>query len=91
MSEEEKKAIETLKDLATTVCYGDMFFTESDDLKVILNLIKKQQTEIKNLKMQLQDIHDNFCKFNWKESNPKQVHNQLKELYESIYRKVEKG
>lgn len=49
----------------------------------IENLIK----EYKELKKQLNDIHSNFCKFNWKESNGKQVYNQLAELYESIYRK----
>lgn len=46
MSEEEKKAVETLKDLASTIYYGDMNFIESDDLKIILNLIEKQQKEI---------------------------------------------
>lgn len=47
MNEEEKKAVETLKDLASTIYYGDMNFIESDDLKIILNLIKKQQKELK--------------------------------------------
>lgn len=43
--------------------------------------------ENKQLYRQLQDIHENFCKFDWQNSNPKQLHNQLAELYESIYRK----
>ena len=46
MNNEEKKAVETLKDLASTIYYGDMNFIESDDLKIILNLIEKQQKEI---------------------------------------------
>lgn len=50
MSEEEKKAVETLKDLASTIYYGDMNFIESDDLKIILKLIEKQQKEIDELK-----------------------------------------
>ena len=50
MLDEEKKAVETLKDLASTIYYGDMNFIESDDLKIILNLIEKQQKEIDDLK-----------------------------------------
>lgn len=50
MSEEEKKAVETLKNLASTIYYGDMNFIESDDLKIILKLIEKQQKEIEELK-----------------------------------------
>lgn len=46
MLDEEKEAVETLKDLASTIYYGDMNFIESDDLKIILNLIEKQQKEI---------------------------------------------
>ena len=49
MLDEEKKAVETLKDLASTIYYGDMNFIESDDLKIILNLIEKQQKEIEKL------------------------------------------
>ena len=51
MLDEEKKAVETLKDLASTIYYGDMNFIESDDLKIILNLIEKQQKEIEELKV----------------------------------------
>ena len=50
MSKKEKKAVETLKDLASTIYYGDMNFIESDDLKIILKLIEKQQKEIEELK-----------------------------------------
>ena len=49
MLDEEKEAVETLKDLASTIYYGDMNFIESDDLKIILNLIEKQQKEIEKL------------------------------------------
>ena len=50
MLDEEKEAVETLKDLASTIYYGDMNFIESDDLKIILNLIEKQQKKIDELK-----------------------------------------
>ena len=49
MLDEETEAVETLKDLASTIYYGDMNFIESDDLKIILNLIEKQQKEIEKL------------------------------------------
>ena len=53
-------------------------------------VVDELEKENKELKKQLNDIHSNFCKFNWKESNNRQVYNQLKELYESIYRKGNK-
>ena len=37
----------------------------------------------------IQKIHENFCKFDWKNSNGEEVHNQLKELYESIFKNEE--
>jgi len=58
-----------------------------NQIQAIENLIQ----ENKELKKQLNDIHSNFCKFNWQESNGKQVYNQLAELYESIYRKENKN
>ena len=60
--------------------------TNYQALKGLLYLYNKEKEKNKELKKQLQDIHDNFCKFNWKESNGEQVYYQLKELYESIYR-----
>ena len=91
MSEEEKKAVFYLKDLENDKEH--LIIEQRQAITTILNLIEKQQKELnkekeKNdeLKEQLCDIHNNFCKFNWKESNGVQVYNQLKELYNSIYR-----
>ena len=56
-------------------------------LQRLLDLYQKEKEKNKELEKQLNDIHDNFNKFNWQESNAKQIHNQLAELYESIYRK----
>lgn len=50
MTEEENKAIETLKVLVTTIYYGGMSFKEKDDLKVILRLIEKLQKENEELR-----------------------------------------
>ena len=58
-----------------------------DAITLIVELYNKQKERIKELEKQLQDIHDNFCQFNWQESNAKQMHNQLTDLYESINRK----
>lgn len=66
------------------------FIIESIDPEFFFNLGEILIKEYKELKKQLNDIHSNFCKFNWKESNNRQVYNQLKELYESIYRKGNK-
>lgn len=55
-----------------------------------LRMLQEEIEENKDLKNQLNDIHSNFCKFNWQESNGKQIYNQLKELFESIYRKENK-
>ena len=63
-----------------------------EDFEILLNfkdLYNKEKEKNKELEKQLKDIHSNFCKFNWKESNGKQVYNQLAELYKSIYKKGE--
>ena len=56
-------------------------------LQGLLDLYQNEKEKNKQLEKQLQDIYDNFNKFNWQESNAKQIYNQLAELYESIYRK----
>lgn len=67
---------------------------ENKELRIQISaretVVDELEKENKELKKQLNDIHSNFCKFNWKESNNRQVYNQLKELYESIYRKGNK-
>ena len=85
------------KDINTMQLVADID-NEAIAIQGLLDLYNKEkeinkvlEKQIEELESQLIDIHSNFCKFNWKESNGEQVHNQLKELYESIYRKWEKG
>ena len=58
------------------------FNKEIEAIELILNHLTKQEKMI-------QKIHENFCKFDWKNSNGEEVHNQLKELYESIFKNEE--
>jgi cell division protein FtsB len=71
--------------------FGENLIKENKELRIQISagetVVDELEKENKELKKQLNDIHSNFCKFNWKESNNRQVYNQLKELYESIYRK----
>ena len=49
--------------------------------------IKRLQEENKQLKEQLQNISNEFLKYDWKTSNKEQIINQLENLYNSIFRK----
>lgn len=66
----------------------DKFF--KDDLikiaKVSRNLYKNILNENKKLKNQLQNISNEFLKYDWKTSNKEQIINQQKNLYNSIFR-----
>lgn len=60
---EEKKAIETLREVAS-----DDFDTLGDDISPkmaqnILNLLEKQQKEIEDLKQELSDLKWKYSKF----------------------------
>lgn len=44
--------------------------------------------ENKQLKEQLQNISNEFLKYDWKNATQEQVYNQLKGLYESIFKEV---
>lgn len=46
------------------------------------------QQENKQLKEQLQNISNEFLKYDWKNATQEQVYNQLKSLYESIFKEV---
>ena len=68
MSEEEQKDINNL------IYTLEIHHISSKPIQDLLNLYNKEKEKNKELEKQLQDIHDNFCKFNWKESNGKQVY-----------------
>ena len=51
-------------------------------------LLKANAEENKQLKEQLQNISNEFLKYDWKNATQEQVYNQLKSLYESIFKEV---
>lgn len=57
-----------------------------DDLVIDINEIKRLTEENKQLKEQLQNISNEFLKYDWKTSNKEQIINQLENLYNSIFR-----
>lgn len=57
-----------------------------DDLVIDINEIKRLTEENKQLKEQLQNISNEFLKYDWETSNKEQIINQLKNLYNSIFR-----
>lgn len=84
MNEEEKKAIENLKtEYEKLIKEGNILFPlYKSDAKRLINLIDKQNKVI-------DEIRCEFLKYDLKNSNNKQVYNQLKSLYNAIFRKVE--
>lgn len=57
-----------------------------DELDSADNYIVKMYKENKQLKEQLQNISNEFLKYDWKTSNKEQIINQLESLYNSIFR-----
>ena len=63
-------------------------------VRQLLNSIETQQKEldkkdniIKEKNRQIQNIREEFLKYDWKNSNSEQIYNQLKNLYKSIFEK----
>lgn len=81
---ELEEAIQTLKDFAK---YGRYYSNNTEHhMKTAINTVLNHLTKQEEM---LQKIHENFCKFDWKNSNGEQVHNNLKELYESVFKNEE--
>lgn len=49
--------------------------------------IELQEKEIEKLNKQLQLISDEFLKYDWENSSKEQIINQLKSLYNSIFKR----
>ena len=54
MSEEEKQAIESLQN---TLWYYETIGDIEENISIVLNLIRKQQNEIKELNQEIEDLH----------------------------------
>lgn len=57
-----------------------------EDIEIIQGYVEMIEKENKQLKEQLQNISNEFLKYNWKEATQEQIYNQLKNLYESIFK-----
>jgi hypothetical protein len=82
---ELEEAIKDIKRICEYLKESDYMSIDKDtkiSLETLLTHLTKQEKMI-------QKIHENFCKFDWKNSNGEQVHNSLKELYESIFKNEE--
>jgi len=92
MTEEEKKAIESIKRKITIgKCEKNIGIpVYISELEILLNLIQKQDTEINKLNNAIQNIREEFLKYDWENSTKEQIYNQLKSLYESIFMKEDK-
>lgn len=73
MTEEEKKM---KKAITSILC----MCPESKNLKKLLNLIKKQNTEIDN--NVIQNIREEFLKYNWENITKEQIYYQLRRIFE---------
>lgn len=51
-------------------------------------LLNETEQQCKKLKEQLQNISNEFLKYDWKNATQEQVYNQLKSLYGSIFKEV---
>lgn len=54
-------------------------------IKNLLTAYEKEKEKNKNKDKILQNIREEFLKYDWKNANPIQIYNQVKSLYESIY------
>lgn len=101
-SKEIKEALEIIKKPITVNCIEYKYFDDENYNKLIevydnclwfannleqINLtVENLQKENKQLKEQLQNISNEFLKYDWKTSNKEQIINQLENLYNSIFR-----
>lgn len=59
--------------------------TELSAIETLLTAYEKEKEKNKNKDKILQNIREEFLKYDWKNANPIQTYNQVKSLYESIY------
>ena len=59
-------------------------------IPVIEEQLREKDKEIERLNKQLQLISDEFLKYDWENSSKEQIINQLKSLYNSIFKGSDK-
>lgn len=94
MSEEEKQAIIHLLDKQARYEYcikNNISFSDEDyEAYIIRQSMINKDKEIERLNKQLQLISDEFLKYDWENSSKEQIINQLKSLYNSIFKGSDK-
>lgn len=63
-----------------------MYESYSSEVERMQKFIDELLQESKQLKEQLQNISNEFLKYDWKNATQEQFYNQLKSLYESIFK-----
>lgn len=65
-------------------------YYENATKEQIIEDVEHDNLEIERLNKQLQLISDEFLKYDWENSSKKQIINQLKSLYNSIFKGSDK-
>lgn len=81
-----KQAIDTFKEYIKTKGNLQTDYPLEIYMEEILDYIDYLENKNKQLKEQLQNISNEFLKYNWKEATQEQIYNQLKSLYESLFK-----
>lgn len=74
----ETTSLEPHDDYTSEITYKDQ--------KIIWNRLKRLHQELDQYKKQIQDISNEFLKYDWENSTKEQIVNQLKSLYTSIFK-----
>ncbi len=64
--------------------------TENQAITTVLYRLSEYSEEINKLNNAIQNIREEFLKYDWENSTKEQICNQLKSLYESIFMKEDK-
>lgn len=87
MSEEEKQSLKKYISTTRKKIFGTF---KIETISNLLVCFEEQQKEIERLNKQLQLISDEFLKYDWENSSKEQIINQLKSLYNSIFKGSDK-
>lgn len=76
----------TLENLEEERISQNDYLIENTEIEQVLDYINSLKQKTKQLEQQLQNIRDEFSKYDWKDATQEQFYNQLKSLYESIFK-----
>lgn len=82
-TEEEKKAVENIKEILSFNLRNQFLDDEADNIEILLNLLEKQQKEIKELKSKTQIISPLYIKENY--ISKEAIRKKIKEIEENGY------